>query len=397
MKTVPRPLIGGLVVAAAMLMFAVVSFSFTSTQPKITWSPSHFDITLCRGGTSTLVATFTSDQPLQNVVLEPQVPVIAKYITVQPSALPSVPAGQPQTIYISFNVPANLPAAIFNGATYQGIIYLHIGKGIAPQRVSVSLTLAATCSQAAKITWSSSAVYASVTATTSVSKTLTFTSDQTLQNITVEAVPAIAGFVKIQPATFANVPAKQPQTVQLTFKAPSGAQFGSYDGTIHVRAGSKTLPQPLTTSVTFAVVPLPPDPGEAGKVTLQGIDADGDGVRDDVERYIALTYATSTKTRYGLTQYAKAQQQLLVQATNKQSTIQNATDTGRADHCLKSIAGFNIAVSIRDDLGSLMLNTYDRVGANTRAESQLGGQVMEGMPPSQWRAQCDFNPDVLPN
>ncbi len=28
---------------------------------------------------------------------------------------------------------------------------------------------------------------------------------------------------------------------------------------------------------------LPPDPGEVGKLTLQGVDSDEDGVRDDVQ------------------------------------------------------------------------------------------------------------------
>jgi hypothetical protein len=36
--------------------------------------------------------------------------------------------------------------------------------------------------------------------------------------------------------------------------------------------------------------PVPPDPGEAGKQTLEGIDSDNDGVHDDVQRWIVLTY-----------------------------------------------------------------------------------------------------------
>src|SRR5216683_231714 len=46
-----------------------------------------------------------------------------------------------------------------------------------------------------------------------------------------------------------------------------------------------------TWSMTATIsITLPPDPGAAGKATLQGIDSDGDGVRDDIQRYIALTY-----------------------------------------------------------------------------------------------------------
>jgi hypothetical protein len=47
---------------------------------------------------------------------------------------------------------------------------------------------------------------------------------------------------------------------------------------------------------------LPPDPGEAGKATIEGIDSDQDGLRDDIQRYIALTYPDSEKTREALRQ-----------------------------------------------------------------------------------------------
>ncbi len=35
---------------------------------------------------------------------------------------------------------------------------------------------------------------------------------------------------------------------------------------------------------------LPPDPGLAGKTTVEGVDSNNNGFRDDVERYIALNY-----------------------------------------------------------------------------------------------------------
>jgi hypothetical protein len=34
---------------------------------------------------------------------------------------------------------------------------------------------------------------------------------------------------------------------------------------------------------------LPPDPGEAGLAILAGIDSDEDGVRDDVQRLLAVS------------------------------------------------------------------------------------------------------------
>ena len=38
---------------------------------------------------------------------------------------------------------------------------------------------------------------------------------------------------------------------------------------------------------------LPPDPGPAGKLTLDGVDADKDGMRDDVQRWIATEWGHS--------------------------------------------------------------------------------------------------------
>jgi dephospho-CoA kinase len=38
---------------------------------------------------------------------------------------------------------------------------------------------------------------------------------------------------------------------------------------------------------------LPPDPGEAAKATIDGVDADKDGMRDDVQRWIALEWGHS--------------------------------------------------------------------------------------------------------
>ena len=53
---------------------------------------------------------------------------------------------------------------------------------------------------------------------------------------------------------------------------------------------------------------LPPDPGEAGKATIDGIDADKDGMRDDVQRWIAIEWGHSAIAVKQLT--ALAQQYL---------------------------------------------------------------------------------------
>jgi len=49
---------------------------------------------------------------------------------------------------------------------------------------------------------------------------------------------------------------------------------------------------------------FPPDPGEAGKKTLEGIDSDHDGLRDDVQRWIYARYPNDEKKRKALRQMA---------------------------------------------------------------------------------------------
>ncbi len=66
-----------------------------------------------------------------------------------------------------------------------------------------------------------------------------------MQNVVIEAVPEIASFLTIQPNSFANVPANQPQSVRVSFVIPTGTTLGTYDGTLHVRIGDQTTPQTL--------------------------------------------------------------------------------------------------------------------------------------------------------
>ncbi len=49
---------------------------------------------------------------------------------------------------------------------------------------------------------------------------------------------------------------------------------------------------------------LPPDPGAAADATIAGVDANNNGIRDDVELAIFKAYPDSAKTRAVLLQYA---------------------------------------------------------------------------------------------
>lgn len=84
-------------------------------------------------------------------------------------------------------------------------------------------------------------------------------------------------------------------------------------------------------------VNLPPDPGELADTTIEGIDANNNYIRDDVELAIFKEYPNSAKTRAVLLQYAMAlQTQMTYFNSNTDVSTEIATEEGRADICLSN-------------------------------------------------------------
>lgn len=80
-----------------------------------------------------------------------------------------------------------------------------------------------------------------------------------------------------------------------------------YNANQPVPLSQRGLPLPATD----VPVTLPPDPGEAGKKTLVGIDSNADGVRDDLEKEIVYQYPQNEKVRRVLRAMVKKDQQFI--------------------------------------------------------------------------------------
>ncbi|NUO07215.1 MAG: putative metal-binding motif-containing protein [Candidatus Brocadia sp.] len=141
-----------------------------------------------------------------------------------------------------------------------------------------------------------------------------------------------------------------------------------------------------------AVVNLPPDPGEEGKKTLLGIDTDGDGVRDDIQRYIYLTYPDDKKLRLGLTYYAKEFQGVLKDADDREVCYDHANKMVRHGDCLWYLKGEE-AIDICRALRAQILNTRERSMAYITYSDNLGGRVISGAPQKEWKDSCSFDVD----
>jgi hypothetical protein len=100
-----------------------------------------------------------------------------------------------------------------------------------------------------KLKWSEGSVSVEVSPGGGAVKKVTFTSDQNMQDVTVEATPSLAGLLSLQPNSIHSVFADQAQAVTLLVSAPADAAPGHRSGTVHLRRGSQTIPQTLKVEV----------------------------------------------------------------------------------------------------------------------------------------------------
>ena len=140
-------------------------------------------------------------------------------------------------------------------------------------------------------------------------------------------------------------------------------------------------------------VALPPDPGEEGKLTLLGIDSDGDGVRDDIQRYIYFTYPDDEKLRLGLTYYAKEFQEVLADADDREAAYNHAIKMARHGECLFYIKGRD-STNIRRAIRAEILNTRERSIAYITYSDNLGSRVIRKTPINEWKDSCSFDVDA---
>lgn len=148
----------------------------------------------------------------------------------------------------------------------------------------------------------------------------------------------------------------------------------------------------FTVSYTFSFWPF-----QREKETLEGIDSDHDGVRDDLQKWILLNYPNSEKRRMALTQYVKAVEEFILAADNKELSITWANSIEKEHFCTNYVFGLDDAIKARDELRSQILNTKARVQAYKIADSHLGGTFGIQTRIEQWKTFCTFDPDALPN
>lgn len=233
--------------------------------------------------------------------------------------------------------------------------------------------------------------------------TMIVKSTKDLQDIIARVVPELQPWVSVSPASIGVIQKENDLELTITINVPPDSMVGEYDGVIQLKQATvgknqRVIANPLPIKLVITEQEdnevLPPDPGEAGKQTLSGIDSDSDGVRDDIQRYIYFAYPDDEKVRVALTQVAIEYQGLLSQASDPDAAFNHATRMARHGECLDYIQG-EIASDTLAALKAEFLNTKERSLAYINYSDTLGGEIILGAPLQNWKNSCNFDVDAI--
>lgn len=169
---------------------------------------------------------------------------------------------------------------------------------------------------------------------------------------------------------------------------------GTYEYRVRIRSISGNTDIQNSASVDFINFKIDPslevaDPGEKGNGTLEGIDEDKNGIRDDIQRYINENYPQSSNVSSGIKQYAKAYQQVLITSKNKEQSIASTYNVLKATTCLIGLEGSVDVVDTKlKTIDRRIINTEERFLAQKRSGLHFSGQ--SGKVPKDKISSCEF-------
>ena len=144
---------------------------------------------------------------------------------------------------------------------------------------------------------------------------------------------------------------------------------------------------------------LPPDPGPDADKTVQGIDANKNGIRDDVELAIFKEYPKSAKTRAVLLQYALALQMEVMQPIVNEGTVGAVGEQGSRGYlCIGKILSrkdMTKYVEIGDKLRNFVEMRELNIDSRKNAQKIFYTYLKSGEVPNE--NPCDIDVNSLEN
>ena len=122
-------------------------------------------------------------------------------------------------------------------------------------------------------------------------------------------------------------------------------------------------------------IALPVDPGKEGEKTLEGVDTDGDGVRDDIQIAIYKRYPNDQLKQDALKQAAKAIQKEVISGNveDLDLALKATEESSLSLYCLAE--RFEDFSQEMDYLEYIFINTDERSEAYIKYNELLNGQI----------------------
>jgi len=143
---------------------------------------------------------------------------------------------------------------------------------------------------------------------------------------------------------------------------------------------------------------LPPDPGALADKTIAGIDANNNGIRDDVELAVFKEYPNSAKTRAVLLQYALALQMEVIQPmVNKETVTAVAEKTSAGYFCIGQITSrvdMKKFIEVGDKLHNFVENKQINTEERKKAQKDFYNNNLGSY---ELPSDCDIDLEILPN
>jgi hypothetical protein len=179
-------------------------------------------------------------------------------------------------------------------------------------------------------------------------------------------------------------------TTHLTRSATSAALFLMALGVANIATAA--VPAQL-----MASTPLPADPGAAGQAALAGVDANRNGVRDDMEPFLHQYFDSKPRLLR-----AMANTIIGLQATiNATTPVQSARAqlmTIHATECLMSLKGQLVTDPSRDaHMVALLVNTPARTAAIAAHQARISSQTFTMRELDEWEPACEMRADLIDN
>ncbi len=131
-------------------------------------------------------------------------------------------------------------------------------------------------------------------------------------------------------------------------------------------------------------LPPPPDPAQVD-ATIEGVDANGNGIRDDVELAIFKKYPNSARIRAAELQYAMALQMYLSKVFNSETLVAVIQEESRSNVCI-------LDSNRSKEIDELVFNTDIR--KKTQEDLYRKFMTSYALPNSGY---CDIDPKTFTN